>query len=145
MVALLRPVLRTPGRATERVLAALFLACLATYAIGTSFEDSLPTLHDVGVVGVHLAVLLALVLPFAVVVHWLIARTSGLAIAPRFLEVVAASTALVAGIGALWLDLRWDGPVPTVLVVVATLAMLALAGLFVTGGIGVGESERGAR
>jgi len=88
MTTIAGPRFRTPSvRTVERSLAALFVALLATYVLGTLVAGSAPLLRDTGVVAVHLAIPVAGLLGVALLAHTVLGAVSDERTVPRAIEV----------------------------------------------------------
>lgn len=118
------PVPAVSARTIERGLATLLLVLLAVYGIGKGANDAAPTLEAVGIVAVHLAVLVALAFPLAVIGDAAVGRFAADRRAPAWYEVVTAVTAIGTLAGSLWLSLS---ATPTVDALNGTLFAVAIA------------------
>lgn len=112
-------------RTVERGLAALLVALLATYALGSLTNGALPTVHAAGVVAVHLAAVVAVAFPVTVVGHAVVARVRSDPDRPDRVEVTTAVVAVSCIVVGL---LPGAVPFTRVLFGVALVGVLALAG-----------------
>ena len=120
---------RVSADGVERALAVLLLALLGTYALSRAGGGS-AVIEGVGVVAVHVAVVVAGLLPLVVLVDAASSRIRSTA-GPRRREVVAAAVglgALGAGLGVL---LGGSSLLSTALLGCAAVALLVLVGLVV--------------
>ena len=124
------------ARTVERTLAVLLVGLLATYAFGTIANGVLPPLQTAGVVAVHLAVVIGIVFPVAVLGHAVVNRRRQTNTRPRPIEVGTAFIVLSCLIVGLWL-----GNSPMANGAVTSLLGIAVGGSLVRAGLVFGDLQ----
>ena len=120
---------RPSASSIERSLAILLVGLLGVYALGALLSDIIPVLDTAGVVAVHLGVVVAGVFPIAVLGHALYSGVRTGTTEPRRIEIISSLVALSCLGTALWLTIDSTSSLSTPLLLIATGALLVLAGL----------------
>lgn len=113
----------------ERSLAILLISLIGMYGIGTLVSEYAPVVDTAGVVAIHLAVVVAGLFPLTVLGHAVSSRVRTGNMAPRRLKVMIASIALSCLLASLWVSLESASELGSLLIAIATGALLVLVGL----------------
>lgn len=116
------------GETLVRSLAVVLVGLLATYALGTVANETVPVLHTAGVVAVHLAVVVGFLFPIAVLGQRAASRIRAGESQPRRIESAVALITVGSLVVSLW---KSTNPAADVLLGIAAGGSLLLAGLVI--------------
>lgn len=120
---------RPSASGVEGLLATALVGLLGTYALGVILGDAAPLLDTAGVLAVHVALVVGVALPLAVLCHAAVARIRTHSAGPGRLEVATATVALGGFSVGLWLGMEPSATLDTPLFAVGVGGLLVLVGL----------------